>query len=351
MIQHISIIICTYNGKQKLHDTLAHIAALQVPPNLLSVELLLVDNHSEDGTAAFVQDRWNQLDAPFALHIIHEQKSGKAHALTTGYNAAKGDIIILCDDDNWLQKDYLVHAKNLFDAHSEIGLAGGYGNKAMFINDEQPEWFDQVSRYYVVGTPYTKSQVLTKGDYSIYGAGSVLKKAAWDKIYKAGFRFQNSTNGTKRINDRYFGRRRGAMAEDVELCRAIAFAGFKLYIDLRLTYIHDLRWGRISKENLIYQEKLHGEGNVYLMVYEFIYNRVPCNFLWLRFLKDYIMHFIELNKEIKIVNKPQKDQFQLKELIDIAFKKSKRKYMILLFPEVIFKYRFIKTWIQKLAIK
>jgi glycosyltransferase involved in cell wall biosynthesis len=45
----ISIIICTYNGKQKLEETLLAILKLEAT---FSWELLIVDNASTDDTAA-----------------------------------------------------------------------------------------------------------------------------------------------------------------------------------------------------------------------------------------------------------------------------------------------------------
>jgi glycosyltransferase involved in cell wall biosynthesis len=339
LINSITILICTFNGKQKLHDTLAYIAALRIPQDIHGIELLLVDNNSQDGTASFAQERWIQLENPFPLQVIHEPNPGKSHALTRGYNAAKGDLIVLCDDDNWLQKDYLVHAKNLFDTRPEISLAGGCGNTALFQNDEKPEWFDTFSHYFVVGTHHPHSRILAKGDYSVYGAGSVLRKTVWNKIYNSGFRFQNSISAGK------------AMAEDVELSMAVAFAGYKLYFDEQLTFTHDLRWGRISFDNFLNQEKLNGKGNVYLVTYELIYNRVPCRFLLLRFIKDYIYHFNQINRDIKYIKKNLISEDKLKNQIKLTFMLSKRRNMFFMFPKLVFKVRYYKSWIQNLIVE
>ena len=335
MIQRISILVCTYNGKQKIHDTLAYIAALQIPPEVLGVELLVVDNLSQDGTTAFVQERWMQLENPFPLQVIHEPKPGKAHALTAGYNAAIGDVIVLCDDDNWLQKDYLVHVKTLFDAHPEIALAGGCGNKALFHNDEKPQWFDTFSQYFVVGTHHPHSRMLAKGDYSVYGAGSVLRKTAWNKIYNSGFRFQNST---------YQGR---AFSEDVELSMAVAFSGYKLYFDDQLTFTHDLRWGRMTFDNLLEQERLNGKGHVYLVVYEILFHRIRSKFLWARFIKHYFLYYSQLKKEIKHLARIPKTE---KTTVDKAKNDSMLKYMLLLLPVILFRFNFYKNWIYRVSV-
>jgi glycosyltransferase involved in cell wall biosynthesis len=335
LIECISILICAYNGKHKLHDTLAHIASLQLPSEVLGVELLLVDNHSQDGTAAFAVERWHELGNPFSLQVIHEPKPGKAHALTTGYNAATGDAIVLCDDDNWLQEDYLINVKTLFDAHPEIGLAGGYGNKALFHDDEKPEWFDIFSLYFLVGTHHPHARILAKGDYSVYGAGSVLRKTAWNRIYNSGFRFQNST---------YKGR---AFSEDVELSMAVAFSGYKLYFDDQLTFTHDLRWGRMTFDNLLEQERLNGKGHVYLVVYEILFHRIKSKFLLPRFIKHYVLYYSQLKKEIQQLARYPKSE---KNAVDKAKKDSMLQYMFLLFPVILFRFYFYKNWIYKVSV-
>ena len=51
----VSIVLCTYNGKQRLETTLKHIATqkLTVP-----CEIIFVDNASTDGTKAFADSWW-----------------------------------------------------------------------------------------------------------------------------------------------------------------------------------------------------------------------------------------------------------------------------------------------------
>lgn len=56
-------------------------------------EVLLVDGHSTDDTVAVAQ-RLNP-----AVRIIHQQGHGKGDALKAGFEAAKGDIIVMMDAD------------------------------------------------------------------------------------------------------------------------------------------------------------------------------------------------------------------------------------------------------------
>lgn len=334
---NITILICTFNGKNKLGDTLSCIARLIRPDTVKNIEVLLVDNASTDGTAAFAQQHWTALNAEIPLNIVVESKPGKAHALTTGYNAANGDLIVLCDDDNWLDKHFLIYAEELFHKYPEIGMAGGCGSTAIFANDEKLEWFDEFQGYYVVGTHHPHSRFLVKNDYSVYGAGSVLRKTVWDKIYNSGFRFQNSACAGR------------AYSEDVELSMAVTFSGYKLYFDQRLTFIHDLRWGRLSIGNLINQEKANAKGLVYLRVYELLYHRLGCRFLFLRFLKDYMHEILNCYLAIKKLKKNKKDYNPIRYRVILSSKKSTYYHLWVLMPQVLHRLGFYRSWISKLV--
>lgn len=330
---NITILICTFNGKNKLGDTLSYLTRLAKPDGVKDIEVLLVDNGSTDGTAAFAREFWVTLNSEIPLQIITENKAGKAHALTTGYNVAKGDVIVLCDDDNWLDSHYLINAYHLFKTYPEIGLAGGFGRCAIFTNGDEPEWFDKFKWRFMVGTHHKKSGVLSKNDYSIYGAGSVLRKSVWFKLIDAGFAFQNFTSKNR------------TMAEDVELAMAVFFSGYKLYFDSNLTFVHDLRWGRLSWEKLIEQEKMNGKCNVFPAVYEIIYHRIETQYLFIRFIKYYLLHILSIRKKImSLKKKVNRQEYE----IDLINYKKLFSSLIFLFPLVVLKYHFIKNWIKNL---
>ena len=333
-VESLTLLICTHNGRNKLEGTLQSIAELKVPKGL-SVELLIVDNNSNDGTDKIALDYWNSLGNPYKLEVIKEYKQGKAHALCRGYDYARGDLIILCDDDNWLDKEYLNQVLNLFNTKSDIGLAGGVGRQAVFTNKIEPAWFDKFKWRYMVETHHKRNGYLVKNDYSIYGAGSVLKKSVWSVLSKAGFKFQNYT--------------KKAIAEDLELSMAVAFSGNKLYFNDQLTFVHDLRWGRLSIENLKQQEKLNGKCGIYPIVYELIYHRIGSNFLFFRFLKHYLITVFEVKQQLQKLKTKKLQKDNIIAEVDFVRVSSTYKNMVLMLPIVIFKYPTIKRWIQRLV--
>ena len=333
----VTILTCTYNGKNKLSNTLQVFTSLIIPDEVRLLEILVVDNNSDDGTADFISEFWKKLDTNLTLNVIYEKKAGKSNALITGFNRAQGDIIILCDDDNWLDKNYIVSACELFKMNPDIGLAGGFGRKAVFTDNQEPQWFNQFKWRYMVGTHHKKSRYLVKNDYSIYGAGSVIRKSVWDLVYQSGFRFQNFTNSNK------------AMAEDSELSMAVAFSGNKLYFDDKLTFVHDLRWGRLTIEKLKEQEKLNGKCIIYPMVYELIYHRIGSSYFFLSFLKHYLLTFFEVRQQLQKLRIAVLQAEDIVTEVDFVKVRSTYKNMVLLLPIVIFKYPTVKRWIQRLV--
>ncbi|GAB3712039.1 glycosyltransferase family 2 protein [Flavobacterium koreense] len=334
---NISILICTYNGSKKLKETLSYISNLTIPDKVMSVELVIVDNNSTDNTSAFAKETWEGLTSKISIRVINESKGGKANALTTGYNASNGDLIVLCDDDNWLEKNYLVNVISLFETNPEIGMAGGYGSSAIF-EENKPEWFDKFQFYFVVGKHHPNSGFLKNNDYSINGAGSVIRKKVWNKIYNAGFRFVNSTTAGK------------AITEDIELSMAVCLAGYKLYFDERLTYIHDLRWGRIDIDSLFLQEEMNGKGNVILYTYSTIYNLHQNNKLTLlRFSIHYAKMIVIFSNELRKMNANNNEHDNLEFRLAFTKKKSFLKHFVLHFTSILLKFQKISGWIKTVS--
>ena len=92
---YLSIVIPAYNEAQCLPSNLPDVFAfLRRQP--YSAEIIVVDDGSEDRTASIVES----LQPRHAnLHLIRNPHSGKAYAVRTGINAAKGKYIFQCDAD------------------------------------------------------------------------------------------------------------------------------------------------------------------------------------------------------------------------------------------------------------
>lgn len=243
-INGISIIICTFNGRNRILHTLEALIRLE-PVKDLRCEVILVDNASTDGTSQIAEDFWSKNQRHMPLKIITEPFSGKANAIKRGYDHSSCELMILCDDDNWLFPDYLIQTHNLFTIHPEISLAGGLGI-AHFGTEQEPKWFNKWQTHYACGQYHETSGFLKSGRFEIWGAGSILRKSMWNHLVENGFKFSFSTEAGK------------PLGEDTELALAVIHAGGKLYFDKHLKYSHDLTGGRVNWYNLLEISRLNG---------------------------------------------------------------------------------------------
>jgi glycosyltransferase involved in cell wall biosynthesis len=139
MYKGITVIICTFNGKQRLGETITHIASQLMPENI-GWEVILADNASTDGSALFAETTWGLCrvkNVPF--RVIHESQPGKIYALQHAINAANYEYLVICDDDNWLSSGYLEKAFELLQAMPDVGAIGGQGIPV--TDGSFPEWF------------------------------------------------------------------------------------------------------------------------------------------------------------------------------------------------------------------
>ena len=252
----ISVIICTYNGAKRILYALDALER-QIVLSDLQWEILLIDNGSTDKTLKVANELKNNFRKDIQFRIIEEQISGKAHALIKGYEEAKYELMLVCDDDNGLQPAYLQCVSEIFRANAEIGLLGGYGI-ADFRGEAKPIWFDKWQQSYACGKQHDNTGYLAPGDVSIWGAGSVIRKTLWLFLKENGFHFINNTGKGKMLG------------EDVELSHAVLFSGCNLYFDDRLWYYHDLSGGRVTRENL--KKQIKNSGSTFPVIYAMAYN-------------------------------------------------------------------------------
>ncbi len=113
----LTVIIPTHNPEPtRLARTLAGLDA----QTLLATEweVLLVDNASAPPVGATA-------GGPASLRIVREPQLGLTTARRRGLDEARGEFIVLVDDDNVLAPGYLADVLRLFAAHPKVGALGG----------------------------------------------------------------------------------------------------------------------------------------------------------------------------------------------------------------------------------
>jgi len=138
-----SICVPVYNASLRIRQTLeATERAIAVLPNPADVELIIIDNGSSDDTRGAVDKFWQASVMPYAKRYVVESKSGAPYARMRGWQEARGQVIVFCDDDVTIGADGL--RLILHTAESETSLGGGGGKIIPQLEDgvAWPTWFD-----------------------------------------------------------------------------------------------------------------------------------------------------------------------------------------------------------------
>jgi glycosyltransferase involved in cell wall biosynthesis len=131
----ISVIISSYNPiEASINATINGLMKQTLP--LDEWELIVIDNNSNNGVLNTVDIAWQTNSK-----LIVESKQGLTYSRIAGVNVAKGEIIVMVDDDNVLHGNYLHEIVKHFDANPKLGTAGG---KIEGVFDHTPaEWTKQ----------------------------------------------------------------------------------------------------------------------------------------------------------------------------------------------------------------
>ncbi|CAA2142261.1 glycosyltransferase [Hyphomicrobium sp. ghe19] len=237
MSNGISVVICAHNSAERLPPTIQALARCKAE---FPVEIILVDNDSSDDTAERAKAAWTDCgNVCFAFTIIWEPQPGLSYARRAGTRAASFDVILFCDDDNWLAEDYLINAVRIMQDPT-IGAAGGCSTPAN--PDGLPPWFYTFSWGFAVGVPISRIARLPDAPETerqvdaLWGAGLVTRRDLIAFLYTLpGFPMLSGRKGEKLLS-----------GEDIEISACVACAGYKLIFSERLRFKHAITPSRLT---------------------------------------------------------------------------------------------------------
>jgi len=118
----VTVAVITYNRSRFLRQTLAGIVRQDYPSDRW--ELLVIDNNSTDDTRDVVASFVTANPAP--RHVL-ETRQGLDHGRNRAVEEARGDLIVLVDDDIIVEPDWLAQLVAPFSSESahKIGVVGG----------------------------------------------------------------------------------------------------------------------------------------------------------------------------------------------------------------------------------
>ena len=297
----ISIILCSHNGDERILSTLFSLSKLNLPSQA-KVELVFVDSNSTQSMLGIVNHYWEEQCNPFPILTLRESKAGKVAALRLGFEHASGEYLVVVDDDNELQIDYLEQGFHYLQQHPKVGVLGGQG--VLPSEYELPDWFESYSYHFACGPQNSHDGDVRPRRNVVYGAGMWVRKEAYEKAIKNGlpfiFDFHASNQSVKAFNNG---------GEDGELCWAIRFQGYEIHYLSSLVFTHRIALSKFTDTYLkMIQERTNHStllGSIYFRVDKLNVSSVKyfwfkeLVFIILNYFKNFRFHYFYLTSELK----------------------------------------------------
>jgi glycosyltransferase involved in cell wall biosynthesis len=224
------VVICTYNGASRIGKALECLVN-QKGTEGIAWEVIVVDNHSDDNTAAVAQSSWIS-ETP--LRIVQEVKKGITYARIAGIHSACYAFITFIDDDNLVDPDWIRAIFDCFTKNPQIDVCGG--ESEALTEAALPEWFGRVQGAYAVGRQADFTSDITESKGTLWGAGISFRMTCFTKIITSGFQFHTIGREGHRLS----------AGDDSELCLAMVAAGYRLWYVDSLKLKHAIPASRIT---------------------------------------------------------------------------------------------------------
>lgn len=323
----VSVVLCCYNSVNRLPKTLSYLAKQEIQKELVW-ELIIVNNNSTDTTASVAVNIWQSYHTKIPLTVVEEHKPGLSFAREKGISIAKYNVILFCDDDNWLDKNYVQTVFNTFSENDNLGALGGWCD-AVFETYE-PEWFSSFRGNFAVGKPQESSGFLVDPKAYLYGAGLAINRQVYKTLKHKNFSNILTDRKGKKLSS----------GGDVELIYALKILGYKVYFNENLHFYHFMTKQRLSWGYLIKLRESMYWSNFVLSIYIDAQKNTPYH------LKAIIKKSIQ---NIKFINKQNK---QIKKLDSLQKLRTKNQIEIKkLFLKKIYFYIATRNKLNRLKIK
>jgi glycosyltransferase involved in cell wall biosynthesis len=169
----LTVLTCTHNPRFDVLGKVLDALTKQTLP-FSQWEYLVVDNNCDPPLQQIELNKNRELP----MRIIRESSPGVAAARRRGTAEAAADLIVMVDDDNILDPDYLQIAWDISQSEPTLGAFGGIA-RPHFETGIARKWQQRLLGY--LGTRDFGSAVITSnqdhwGEWEPIGAGMVLRK-------------------------------------------------------------------------------------------------------------------------------------------------------------------------------
>lgn len=119
----VSVVIPAYRAKATIAQALDSVAS----QTRLPLEIIVVDDGSNDGTGAFVKELALRYDQDWLKVLELKENQGAASARNAGWSVARGEFVAFLDADDRWHPNKIEYQYEYLCAHPEVALCGhGY---------------------------------------------------------------------------------------------------------------------------------------------------------------------------------------------------------------------------------
>jgi glycosyltransferase involved in cell wall biosynthesis len=170
----ISVIVPAWNSKRR--DELSRCLRAIEAQTLSPLETIVVVDHNPELLA------WVETSIPNAIAVANKHERGVVGARNTGVEMAKGDLVVLTDDDTEAEPAWLENLESCFAEPEVIGVTG---ELLPNWSGAEPRWFPH-EFYWVFGCSYAGLPTELAPVRNPIGANMAVRREAIQEI--GGFR-------------------------------------------------------------------------------------------------------------------------------------------------------------------
>jgi glycosyltransferase involved in cell wall biosynthesis len=179
-----SIILCTYNRCESLRRTLVSFQTVRATAGL-TWELIVVDNNSPDATRQVC----GEFEGRLPLRYLFEGRQGKVHALASGIETAKSDLLMFTDDDVLVDPDWIARIVEAARTHPEAMFLGG--KIIPHWEGTPPVWLAELSSSVLAGVAVhydrgDQPRFLEQDEEPFFGANLAIRR----RVFSDGYSFR-----------------------------------------------------------------------------------------------------------------------------------------------------------------
>lgn len=135
MALKLSVIIVNYNVKYYLDQCIRSVLRAFEEMNT-PAEIIVVDNHSADGSVDYLEQRYPQKLFPMVCFVRSAHNLGFARANNIAIRQSRGEYVLLLNPDTIVGEDALKASVDFMDVHEDAGavgvrMLGAQGRRAM----------------------------------------------------------------------------------------------------------------------------------------------------------------------------------------------------------------------------